>query len=202
MQRPVLHFLWQNCRRTDARTQKKRRKEFYSPVSETLLPCSFLTTAYFSSRLSSSVAAAVFLHSEVLPTVLRDSVLLLLPPCFYIAKCNKRECCCIWLSGPEFQNLDKRTLGLRTSIFGSQDLGFKTSTGARTQRTPGVPGPGPAKTGSSPRSSAAGHERDPVLSDRARSSVCDGPELRHGRTDGQGTLYIRFVLSVWKLTLG
>jgi hypothetical protein len=112
----------------------------------------------------------------------RGSLLLLLP------------CCCIWLSGPEFQDLDKRTLGLRisvfrTSIFGSQDLGFKTSTGARThartQRTPRVPGPGPAKTGSSPRSSAAGHERDPVLSGRARSSVCDGPELRHGRTDRQ-----------------
>jgi hypothetical protein len=72
----------------------------------------------------------------VLPTVLRDSLLLLLLPCFYIAKCNKRECCCIWFSRPEFQNLDKRTLGLRTSgfrtsIFGFQDLGFKTSTGAR-----------------------------------------------------------------------
>jgi hypothetical protein len=55
----------------------------------------------------------------------RGSLLLLLP------------CCCIWLSGPEFQGLDKWTLGLRissfrTSIFGSQDLGFKTSTGART----------------------------------------------------------------------
>jgi hypothetical protein len=41
--------------------------------------------------------------------VLRDSLLLLLPPCFYIAKCNKRECCCIWLSGPGFQHLDRRT---------------------------------------------------------------------------------------------
>jgi len=49
----------------------------------------------------------------LLPTVLRDSLLLLLPPCFYIAKCNKRECCCIWLSGPGFQDLDKRTLGFR-----------------------------------------------------------------------------------------
>jgi hypothetical protein len=54
--------------------------------------------------------------------VLRDSLLLLLPPCFYIAKCNKRECCCIWLSGPGFQDLDKRTLG------------FSTSTDARTQQ--------------------------------------------------------------------
>ncbi len=54
--------------------------------------------------------------------VLRDSLLLLLPPCFYIAKCNKRECCCIWLSGPGFQDLDKWTLG------------FSTSTDARTQQ--------------------------------------------------------------------
>jgi hypothetical protein len=129
--------------------------------------------AYCSSRLSSSVAAAVFLCPPVpaycllffatlffcccrrvfvsaraclLPTVLRDSLLLLLPPCFYdslllllppcfydslllllppcfyIAKCNKRECCCIWLSGPGFQDLDKRTLG------------FSTSTDARNKR--------------------------------------------------------------------
>jgi hypothetical protein len=59
----------------------------------------------------------------LLPTVLRDSLLLLLPPCFYIAKCNKRS-----------QDLGFRTsifgsqdLGFRTSIFGSQDLGFRTS---------------------------------------------------------------------------
>ncbi len=45
----------------------------------------------------------------LLPTVLGDSLLLLLPPCFYIAKCNKRECCCIWLSGPGFQDLDRQT---------------------------------------------------------------------------------------------
>jgi len=97
-------------------------------------------------------------------------------------------------AGPELRHgrTDGRTLGFRTSsfrtsIFGSQDLGFKTSTGARTQRTPGVPGPGPEKTGSSPRSSAAGHERDPVLSGRTRA-----PSRTDGRTDGQGTLYIRF----------
>ncbi len=60
--------------------------------------------------------------SKTIATVLRDSLLLLPPPCFYIAKCNKRECCCIWLSGPGFQDLDKRTLG------------FSTSTDARTQQ--------------------------------------------------------------------
>jgi hypothetical protein len=56
----------------------------------------------------------------LLPTVLRDSLLLLLPPCFYIAKCNKRECCCIWLSGPGFQDLDiwLEDLSFRTSING------------------------------------------------------------------------------------
>jgi len=32
-------------------------------------------------------------------------------------------------------------------------------------------------------SGPAGHERDPVLSGQARSSVCDEPELRHGQTD-------------------
>jgi hypothetical protein len=44
------------------------------------------------------------LQNILLPTVLRDSLLLVLPPCFYIAKC-----CCIWLSGPEFQDLDRQT---------------------------------------------------------------------------------------------
>jgi hypothetical protein len=118
-----------------------------------------------------------------------------------------------------FQDSDRRrSLLLLLPAFDSQDLSSRTSINghwvsgsrvsgprysalrtwvsrprqahARTQRTPGVPGPGPAKTGSSPRSSAAGHERDPVLSGRARSSVCDGPELRHGRTHGQTRYFI------------
>ncbi len=37
--------------------------------------------------------------------------------------------------------------------------------------------------------------RIPVLPGRARSSVCDGPELRHGRTDVVN-LYIRYVVVV------
>jgi hypothetical protein len=54
---------------------------------------------------------------KICTAVVRDSLLLLLPPCFYIAKWNKRECYCIWLSGPGFQDLDKRTLGLFATLF-------------------------------------------------------------------------------------
>ncbi len=123
-----------------------------------------------------------------------------------------------WVSGLRQTDAAPFFCCCRVAAFGSQDLSFRISINghwasgsrvsgprysalrtwvsrprqarARTQRTPGVSGPGPAKTGSSPRSSAAGHERDPVLSGRAQSSVCDRPELRHGRTDRQGTLYI------------
>jgi hypothetical protein len=63
----------------------------------------------------------------LLPTVLGDSLLLLLPPCFYIAKCNKRECCRIWLSGPGFQDLD-----IWLSGPGFQDLDGQTD--ARNKR--------------------------------------------------------------------
>jgi hypothetical protein len=86
------------------------------------------SNSYFAPRRDSNYAdpmkrrGGTWFEPLLSMAVLRDSLLLLLPSCFYIAKCNKRECCCIWLSGPGFQDL-----GFRTSIFGSQDLGFKTS---------------------------------------------------------------------------
>jgi len=86
------------------------------------------SNSYFAPRRDSNYADPMKLRGGtwfeplLSMAVLRDSLLLLLPPCFYIAKCNKRECCCIWLSGPGFQDLDKRTLG------------FSTSTDARTQQ--------------------------------------------------------------------
>ncbi len=118
-----------------------------------------------------------------------------------------------WVSGLRQTDAAPFFCCCRVAAFGSQDLSSRTSINghwvsgsrysalrtwvsrprqahARTQRTPGVPGPGPAKTGSSPRSNAAGHERDPVLSGRARSSVCDGPELRHERTDRRTRYFI------------
>jgi hypothetical protein len=60
--------------------------------------------------------------------------LLLLPPCFYIAKCNKRECCCIWLWGPGFQDLDIWLSRPRFQDLDKRTLGFSTSTDARTQQ--------------------------------------------------------------------
>jgi len=72
-----------------------------------------------------------------------DSLLLLLPPCFYIAKCNKRECCCIWLSEPGFQDLDIWFSGPRP---GFQDLDKRTlGTGHRHSQS--APLPCPARTG-------------------------------------------------------
>jgi hypothetical protein len=68
----------------------------------------------------------------LLPTVLRDSLLLLLPPCFYITKCNKHECCYIWLSGPRFQDLDIWLSGLGFQDLDKRTLGFSTSIDART----------------------------------------------------------------------
>jgi hypothetical protein len=104
-----------------------------------------------------------------------------------------------WVSGLRQTDAAPFFCCCRVATFGSQDLSFRTSINghwvsrsrvsrprqahARTQRTPGLPGPCSAKTGSSSRSSAAGHERYPVSSGWARSSVCDGPELCHGQTD-------------------
>jgi len=70
-----------------------------------------------------------------------DSLLLLLPPCFYIAKCNKRECCCIWLSGPGLQDLD-----IWLSRPGFQDLDKRTL-GAGHRHSQSAPLPCPARTG-------------------------------------------------------
>jgi hypothetical protein len=74
-----------------------------------------------------------------------DSLLVLLPPCFYIVKCNKRECCCIWLSGLGFQDLD-----IWLSGHGFQDLDKQTlGTGHRHSQSAPLPCPtrtGPART--------------------------------------------------------
>jgi hypothetical protein len=70
-----------------------------------------------------------------------DFLLLLLPPCFYIAKCNKRECCCIWLSGPGLQNLD-----IWLSGPGFQDLD-KQTLGTSHRHSQSGPLPCLARTG-------------------------------------------------------
>jgi hypothetical protein len=99
-------------------------------------------------------------RSPPFPSYIRHWKKLLLPPCFYIAKCNERECCCIWLSGPGFQDLD-----IRLSGPGFQDLDKRTlGTGHRHSQSAPLP----------------------FLPGRARSSVREGPELRHAE---------RFVLS-------
>ncbi len=59
--------------------------------------------------------------ARVVPTVLRDSLLLLLPPCFYIAKFGSQDL------GFRTSIFGSQDLGFRTSIFGSQNLGFRTS---------------------------------------------------------------------------
>jgi hypothetical protein len=123
----------------------------------------------------------------------RGSLLLLLP------------CCRIWLSGPEFQDLDKRTLGLRisgfrTSIFGPQDLGFKTSTGARTHARNALrESRARARQKRDLRRVAALLDMSGIPFCRAgpgRASVTDPSSVTDGRTDRQGTLYIRLVIWV------
>ncbi len=125
-------------------------------------------------------------------------------------------CCCIWLSGPEFQDLVNFFLLLISLLFFSSLLcpppllsptaaqhssSRPRSTRAGNQRTtvpippvqgtrepagllwrtrPGTPHGGPGGWKS----------KSPGVPGRARSSVCDGPELCHGQTDIVN-LYIR-----------